>query len=382
MKNKKLIALITAIALTVVSVFSAVIAFADDVSWSYDSDTKTLYITGSGNMDDYTSVASTPWSNVILDIENIVIEEGVTGIGNYAFSGAEALRNVTVADSLKTIGEYAFSSCPELMSLTLGSGVTSIKDESFAYNGAVRKDNFIVNTVSGSYALYFAYKNNISFSCEEVKTGVIHVSLQKGMTAYFPYTCKYTGQYRFYSVSKHDTLGYIYDENKSQIAYNDDRGSLFNSEQGSTDFGLTKTLTKGEKYYLGVKIFNPSLTGKFDVYFEPVEYTVSGSLYAMNTPDGDASDILLDNATVDGVATDNGSFTVNVSGLSKTVSFECDGVTLEHTFSVDDGDEIVITMMMCDVNSDGIVNAKDYAYMLQSNSRYTPLFENFINYRY
>ena len=166
------------------------------------------------------------------------------------------------------------------------------------------------------------------------------------------------------------------------MAYNDDHASAYDSNMGSTDFGITKTLTKGERYFLAVKVFNPSLKANFDVYFKPVSFTVSGSIYAMNSPNGDASDILLNNAAIDGVATDNGSFTKTVNGVSETVSITCDGVTKEHTFTVEDGDEIVITMMMCDVNGDGIVNAKDFALMQQSNSRYLSLFENFMNYRY
>ena len=38
--------------------------------------------------------------------------------------------------------------------------------------------------------------------------------------------------------------------------------------------------------------------------------------------------------------------------------------------------------MMCDSNQDGIVNAKDYAVMNNTNSVYKQFFINFINYRY
>ncbi len=382
MKRKKLTAVIIAAALLIASVFSVLYAFADDVSWSYDSDSATLYITGSGNMDDYESISETPWRDYMSSIESVVVQSGVTGIGKCAFNGASSLSNVEIADTVTTIGEYAFGSCPSLLSLTLSGNVTSIGDISFAFNGNVEKQNFALIVPAGSYGLFYAYKNNINFISENVKTGTIHVSLQKGMTAYFPYSCKYSGSYKFYSVSKHDSLGYVYNSSKTQIAYNDDHGISYNSDQGSTDFGLNVTLTKGEDYYLAVKVFNPSLKANFDVYFEPVQFTVSGSVYAMNSPSGDASDILLTDATIDGAATNNGAFTKTVNGLSETVEFACGGVTLEHTFTVDDGDEIVITMMMCDLNSDGIVNAKDYAYMLKTNSPYAPLFENFINYRY
>ncbi len=362
---------------------SVYFAYADDISWHYDDTTKTLYITGSGNMDSY-AAGQVPWNIHMSQLENVVVEDGVTGIGKNAFAGANSLCNVSLADSVTSIGEYAFASCPALLSLSLDSNIISFEnnDISFAYNGLQPKEEFVITTVPGSYALSYAVKNNISYVCEDIRTGSIHISLQKGMMAYLPYTAKYSGQYRCYSVSKHDTMGYLYGANMNQITYNDDHSVQFDNEMGSTDFGLTFSLTKGEHYYLGVKIFNPSLKAQFDVYFEPVEYTISGTLFAMASPDGTASAIPLANAQMDGVALSNGTFTKTISGLSETVTFTCDGVSLEHTFSVDDGDEIVLTMMMCDVNEDGIVNAKDYALMLQSNSPYLSLFESFLNYNY
>ena len=383
MNKKKLTAIVMAFILVMTAFTSIFVAFADTITWQYDSATKTLTVSGSGAMDDYTP-EEVPWSAYTLQLEKVVVEEGVTTIGKNAFIGCSRLSDVSLADSVTTIGEYAFASCPMLQELTLNNNIISIKnnDVSFAYNGSTPKDNFVIITVPGSYALYYAYQNNLSFIAEDVKTGILHVSLQKGMTAYFPYTARYSGQYRFYSVSKHDTRGYLYSSAGTQLAYNDDHATGYPSGLGSTDFGLTFTLTKGEKYYLATNILNFSLKAKYDVYFEPVEYTVSGTLRAMANPSGDASDITLVNAYMDGVALQDGTFTKTVSGLSDTVTFTCDGVTLEHTFTVEDGDEIVLSMMMCDVNADGIVNAKDYAYLQQQQSPYLPLFENFINYTY
>ncbi|MBR2278275.1 MAG: leucine-rich repeat protein, partial [Eubacterium sp.] len=119
----------------------SLIAYAENnVTWSYDSSTKTLYISGTGAMDNYENSYSAPWNSHILEIENLVVEDGVTSVGNYALSGAEKLDNVSLADSVKTIGEYAFASCPALKVLSLSSNVNSIADYSFAYNGVNQKD--------------------------------------------------------------------------------------------------------------------------------------------------------------------------------------------------------------------------------------------------
>lgn len=54
----------------------------DNATWAYDSTTKTLTISGSGAMTNY-SVGNRQWEDYINDIENAVIESGITEIGEY-----------------------------------------------------------------------------------------------------------------------------------------------------------------------------------------------------------------------------------------------------------------------------------------------------------
>ena len=65
-------------------------------------------------------------------VTNLVIPEGVTSIGNYAFYGCSSLTSITIPDSVTSIGNYAFSYCTSLESITIGNGVTSIGDGAFA----------------------------------------------------------------------------------------------------------------------------------------------------------------------------------------------------------------------------------------------------------
>ncbi len=53
------------------------------------------------------------------------IPEGVTGIGDGAFSGC-GLKSVTISESVKSIGDYAFGDCDSLTSVTIPGSVTSI----------------------------------------------------------------------------------------------------------------------------------------------------------------------------------------------------------------------------------------------------------------
>ena len=63
----------------------------------------------------------------------VVIPEGVTSIGGYAFSGCSSLTSVTIPDSVTRIGIYAFKGCSSLTSVTIPESVTSIGDYVF-YN--------------------------------------------------------------------------------------------------------------------------------------------------------------------------------------------------------------------------------------------------------
>ncbi len=377
MKRKFIPAVIVSV-LLIISMLFTLIAYADDVTWSYDSASKTLYISGTGAMDDYENSYSAPWNQYILQVENLVVEDGVTSVGNYALSGAEKLKNVTLADSVTKIGEYSFASCPLLAELELSKYVVNIADYSFAYNGVTLKD-FTLKAPAGSYALHYIIKNNrssdnkINFETERVTCGQysVRISQSGGMFAYYPYTPKYDGTFKFYSTGTHDTRGYVYDSDYKQIAYNDDYGS-------STNFSISSvSLEKGKTYYFGARIMNSSLKGTFTVYIEPVEYTVSGSVLAMNDPSGAASSIVIDETVIDGTQTD-GTFTRTVTEDNTAAVIEIGDKSFNYSFSPDNDPDIIV--MMCDINSDGFVNGRDLAYMKTTNSKYLPLFENFIGY--
>lgn len=373
MKGKKIVSLLLALAVAVTAATACFMAFADDVDWRYDDNTKTLYIFGNGSMTNYADAYSSEWHLYILSVENVVVEQGVTSIGDYAFAGASSLKSVALADSVTSIGAYAFSSCPRLVSLDLGSNIKSIADSSFAYDGITPKSDFVLNTCAGTYALYYAVKNNIPFNCESVSCGNYTVSINpKGMWAYYPYTARVDGRFRFYATGNHDTEGYLYSADFKQLSYNDD--------SAGTNFGITYNLEKGSTYYIAVKLFSPAITGTVGLCIEPVEYTVRGVVCAMLSPDGQPSDITIANASVDGVSADNGIFELTITEPEKTVTVSADGKTAEYVFTADKGDVQYIAFMMCDVNSDGIVNAKDYAVMKKTASPYITLFENFINY--
>lgn len=149
------------------------------VNWEVDTQTKTLTIKGQGDMKDYGHMGndSSPYKAYKKDIQKIVVEDGITSIGDYAFydlynvkeavlgkdvisigtcgffycgkmetislpesleivgDGAfwncGSLKNVVLPKNVDTIGEEAFWCCSNLVSVTIPDGVTSIGASAF-----------------------------------------------------------------------------------------------------------------------------------------------------------------------------------------------------------------------------------------------------------
>ena len=64
-------------------------------------------------------------------LTSITIPDSVTSIGGSAFSGCTGLTSITIPDSVTSIGNYAFHDCTGLTSVTIGKGVTSIGQSAF-----------------------------------------------------------------------------------------------------------------------------------------------------------------------------------------------------------------------------------------------------------
>ena len=62
----------------------------DNLTWELD-DNGTLTIRGMGNMEDYGWWNAAPWESNRSDIKTVVIQDGVTTIGWYAFEGCSGL---------------------------------------------------------------------------------------------------------------------------------------------------------------------------------------------------------------------------------------------------------------------------------------------------
>ena len=64
----------------------------DNLTWSYNTETKTLTISGTGDMYGYSSNDAVPWYQYRSSIKNVSIGNNVTSIGNWAFYIAQVLQ--------------------------------------------------------------------------------------------------------------------------------------------------------------------------------------------------------------------------------------------------------------------------------------------------
>lgn len=82
-------------------------AYGDNLTWEYNTATKTLEIGGNGMADKGLQM---PWSKYSSEIETAVISDGVMNIPDDIFLFHTALKNLYIGKSVKKIGDYAFCS--------------------------------------------------------------------------------------------------------------------------------------------------------------------------------------------------------------------------------------------------------------------------------
>lgn len=110
----------------------------DNLTWLLNTQKGVLTISGSGAMTELKTPSTVPWADYTSDITRVVVENGVTSIGGYAFYGCDAMTNISLPQTLETIGTRAFHNCRNLSQITIPSRVTSIGNYCFYGCGALR----------------------------------------------------------------------------------------------------------------------------------------------------------------------------------------------------------------------------------------------------
>lgn len=101
----------------------------ENITWEYDAQTQELVLSGNGAMEDcdYDKV---PWNDCRDEIKRVIVGEGITSIGNYAFNECVSIESITLPSGITRIGEHAFA-YTSITGMELPESVLRIEDGAF-----------------------------------------------------------------------------------------------------------------------------------------------------------------------------------------------------------------------------------------------------------
>ena len=101
----------------------------DDLYWAYDEANKTISITGSGNMYDYTK-STQPWLLFQEQITEVTTSNTTSSIGTSAFEGCVRLSKVSLGYGMGNIAAKAFAECKRLYDIYCYASYPPFAEES------------------------------------------------------------------------------------------------------------------------------------------------------------------------------------------------------------------------------------------------------------
>lgn len=156
----------------------------DSLNWQFDIADKTLYITGNGPMREYSSTIPGWYSDYSNSIEHIIVCEGVTSVGSFAFSELKNLRSVSLPSTLECICDSTFENCNYLNDVNIPSGLKYIGKNAF-------KNCILDNTT------YLVFPEGMEYIAENAFTD----GLVGAKTILIPSTVYYIGAAAFCNAS-------------------------------------------------------------------------------------------------------------------------------------------------------------------------------------
>lgn len=348
--KKRLICLCACIVFIISIIPVYIISFADDGSeelgYKFTNETGILEIFDDTQMIDRAENDANqfPWYDYKAGIEHIIIHDGVTKISDYSFCYLDNLVDIVIPESVTSIGIASLSGNDNLKSITLSNNITSIGRNAFGFNSKmVLTPDFECICPVFSYAQQWCLKNYVAFTSPFNESNIDTVEFVDGSPrlAFWSFVPETDCKVKFWSTSNYDTVGMIFDYDAytysysyselkaSAIYYNDDTGN-------DLDFTLNATLTAGKRYYISTGFKLVDKKGKYQIELEKNCVEHRNRIVNISYDD---------------------------SGFKRWIDCECEvcgeigGTTFE--------DALKYNYDYCDLNNDGVVNAKDYAKMIK-----------------
>ena len=156
----------------------------------------TLIISGNGEMSKYT------WSSYRDSIISVIIENGITNIGNWAFCECENLTSISIASSVTTIKNNAFFLCGNLSSIDIDKDNSVYSSE----NGILfdKSKSIILKYPPAKPDIIYIIPDsviNIGFGAFSACTGLISVTIGNGITTIEGHAFKYCKNLAYITIS-------------------------------------------------------------------------------------------------------------------------------------------------------------------------------------
>ena len=158
-----------------------------------------LTISGTGNMVSWLTSDKVPWNKYKSQITSLVIGDGVTSIGSYAFTGCGNLASVSIPESVTDIEMNAFTGCTSLTEVTLPASVETLGRDAFLKCNSLAKVTFLSATTkivgsdttlgnSGSVVIYApagnstarSYGKKYGYTVREIQVSTYSVTMAAG----------------------------------------------------------------------------------------------------------------------------------------------------------------------------------------------------------
>lgn len=131
-----------------------------NIIWELTNDSL-LIITGGGPMQEYDYRNNpAPWRKYNMNITGVVVSEGVTSIGDYAFADLKMLRTIKLPETIVSVGKCGLALCVRIKNITIPNSVKYIGDG--AFSECVNLQNIVIpNSVEIVGNGTFAYCKNL-----------------------------------------------------------------------------------------------------------------------------------------------------------------------------------------------------------------------------
>lgn len=144
----------------------------DNLDWELEDGV--LTISGTGAMTTYSSSNAAPWNSYKNSITSLVVESGVTTIGNYAFYNCNQLVTASLPDSVTTLYSAAFRNCTALTNVNLPANLGNWGLSDNVFNGCTSLTQITIPS-KVKYIQGYAFLNCSALTSVSIPEGVTSI---------------------------------------------------------------------------------------------------------------------------------------------------------------------------------------------------------------